>query len=81
MTRRETNVDIFDDRFFEDIEKNIKRKKLREDRPWVYDMIRVLWSSGLMSMQRLTDELWEMRKPVGLPMPRKFKHTVQSFLN
>jgi hypothetical protein len=60
----------------------LKSKKLRSERPWVRDIIRVLWNyrSGV-SMQRLTEELWEMRQPAGLPMPRRFTKTVQSFLN
>jgi len=75
----------FDDLFGEEAEKAYaayqKVKKLRQDRPWVRDIIRALWNyrSGT-SMQRLTDELWAMRQPE-LPMPREFKKTVQSFLN
>lgn len=85
MIKSEINEDIFSDLFSEAAEKAYaeyaKRKKLRENRPWVRDIIRVLWNSSSTSMQRLTDELWAMRKPTGLPMPRKFTNTVQSFLN
>jgi hypothetical protein len=76
----------FDDLFGKEAEEAYaayqKVKKLRQGRPWVRDIIRVLWNyrSGT-SMQRLTDELWAMRKPLELPMPRAFKKTVQSFLN
>lgn len=77
--------DIFSDLYNEAAAKAyaeyVKVKKLRENRPWVRDIIRVLWNSSSTSMQRLTDELWATRKPVGLPMPRKFTNTVQSFLN
>jgi hypothetical protein len=79
------DIDIFGEEHREEADKAIaeynKLKTLREDRPWVRDIIRVLWNRSSTSMQQLTDELWAMRKPVGLPMPREFKKTVQSFLN
>jgi hypothetical protein len=79
------DIDIFSDEYVEEyqmaVAKSEKLKRLRRERPWVGDMIRVLWNRSLTSMQQLTDELWAMRSPAGLPMPRKFVHTVQSFLN
>lgn len=60
----------------------LRSKRLRSERPSVRDIIRVLWRFGTgVSMQRLTGKLWQMRSPTGLPMPRQFKKTVQSFLN
>ena len=66
-----------------DFESYYVAKKLRHDRPWVYDIIRVLWgaSASGMSMNFLCRNLWEMRNPSGLPMPREFGKTVQSSLN
>lgn len=60
-----------------------KAKKLRQERPWVRDIIRVLWGAPRdgVAMDQLVSNLWEMRKPSGLNMPRAFKKTVQSFLN
>lgn len=59
-----------------------KLKELREERPWVRDIIRVLWGfrSGT-TIDRLTKELWSLRNPSGLPEPKAFKKTVQSALN
>ncbi|HML07295.1 MAG TPA: hypothetical protein VK430_04090 [Xanthobacteraceae bacterium] len=60
-----------------------KAKKLRRERPWVRDIIRVLWGASRagISMDQLVRSLWEMRKPSGLNMPSRFRKTVQSFLN
>jgi hypothetical protein len=55
-------------------------RKLRRARPWTYDIIRALWGPSL-TMDTLTITLWEMRNPSGLPMPKQFTKTVQSFLN
>jgi hypothetical protein len=59
-----------------------KLKELRTERPWVRDIIRVLWGfrSGT-TVDRLTKELWSLRNPSGLPEPKAFKKTVQSALN
>jgi len=79
------DIDIFSDEHLEKYEKarakSEKLKTLRQDRPWVRDIIRVLWNRSSTSIQQLTDELRAIRRPAGLPMPRKFEHTVQSFLN
>lgn len=65
-----------------DIEAYYAKKKLRHDRPWTYDIIRVLWGNrALISMDRLCHELWAKRNPSGLPMPKEFRSTVQSALN
>jgi hypothetical protein len=59
-----------------------EKKKLREDRPWVYDIIRVLWGSqSHRSMQALCRDLWHIRNPSSLPMPKQFERTVQSAIN
>ncbi len=59
-----------------------KLKKLRTERPWTFDIIRVLWgTTAYKSMAELTKELWDIRRPSGLPMPKEFDRTVQSFLN
>jgi hypothetical protein len=65
-----------------DLEAFYAAKKLRQDRPWTYDIIRVLWGSrSFISMDHLCRELWGMRNPSGLPMPKRFTQTVQSTLN
>ena len=65
-----------------DIEAYYAARTLRRERPWTYDIIRVLWGSrSSISMQSLCRELWQMRNPSGLPMPKEFTATVQSALN
>jgi hypothetical protein len=56
-------------------------RKLRQERPWARDIIRVLWGVRSMSMDRLIRQLWDLRNPSGLPMPKRFRETVQSCLN
>jgi hypothetical protein len=56
-------------------------RRLRRERPWARDIIRVLWGQRLMRMDDLTTALWDLREPSGLPMPKAFKKTVQSMLN
>jgi hypothetical protein len=53
-------------------------KKLRRDRPWTYDIIRALWGkpSG-RELRLLYRDLWAMRNPVGLAMPKAFAETVR----
>lgn len=60
-----------------------KIAELRRTRPWVRDLIRVLWPYDKRGRRRLLviEELWRLRNPSGLPMPRKFEHTVQSTFN
>jgi hypothetical protein len=56
-------------------------KQARRERPWVRDIIAVLYPrpNGIR-IERLVDELWAMREK-SLPMPEKFRDTVQSRLN
>jgi hypothetical protein len=60
-----------------------KLTELRRTRPWVRDLIRVLWPYDKRGRRRVLviDDLWRLRTPSGLPMPRKFEHTVQSTFN
>jgi hypothetical protein len=77
-------VDLTLDELFDnfDVEAYFAAKKLRRDRPWVYDIIRVLWGTkSFVSMDQLCRELWAIRNPSGLPMPKEFNATVQSALN
>jgi hypothetical protein len=56
--------------------------RLRKERPWTFDIIRVLWgTTSFKSMAMLTHQLWTIRNPSGLPMPKRFTETVQSCLN
>src|SRR5437764_1068522 len=74
------NVDI--NELLRFIETRNAAKKLRKERPWTYDIIRVLWGTrSWISIDQLTRELWQLRNPSGLPMPKKFRETVQSALN
>jgi hypothetical protein len=67
---------------FEDWAKDLERKKLRRERPWTGDIIRVLWGvQTFMFMSQLVRQLWEIRNPSGLPMPDEFEKTIQSTLN
>lgn len=57
-------------------------KKLRHDRPWTRDIIRVLWGTqSWISMDQLTRELWAIRNPSGLPMPKNFGSVIRATLN
>jgi hypothetical protein len=66
---------------FRQWEEEYDRKKLRKERPWTGDIIRVLWGAKWMFMDQLTRQLWNLRNPSGLPMPTEFEKTVQSTLN
>ncbi len=68
------------DEIFRQLDANENRSRLRRANPWTRDIIRVLWG-GWLTMDKLTRTLWEMRNPVGLPIPKAFKQTVQSTLN
>jgi hypothetical protein len=58
------------------------KHKVRQERPWVRDIIRVLWGTkSWLSKDRLDRELWALRQPSGLNMPENFDRTVQSALN
>jgi hypothetical protein len=58
------------------------QNEVRQERPWVRDIIRVLWGTkSWISKDRLDRELWALREPSGLNMPENFSRTVQSFLN
>jgi hypothetical protein len=55
------------------------RKKLRRERPWTGDIIRVLWDvQPWIFMSQLMRRLWELRNPSGLLMPERFEKTIQS---
>jgi hypothetical protein len=66
---------------WEYMERRFEVRQLRKERPWTFDIIRVLSGSSSTSMARLTHELWTIRNPSGLPMPKKFPETIQSCLN
>jgi len=62
-----------------DLDKYYAEKKLRKDRPWVYDIIRVLWGRPAgVALRTLDRELWDLRNPVGLPMPSAFSETIRA---
>jgi hypothetical protein len=65
----------------EKADKILAGRRLQKSRPWAYDISRVLWASRSVSMHQLTQRLWDLRNPSGLPMPKRFQRTVQSALN
>jgi hypothetical protein len=79
-----TEPDDFLDKLFADYEVILAKRKLRKERPWTFDIIRVLWghraASG-MRIENLVRELWHIREPSGLNMPKAFGNTVQSTVN
>jgi hypothetical protein len=84
--RRELTLkDLLEPINFDDVERFVEKQKklkaLRRERPWVRDIISVLWARSLVSMDQLTRQLWAMRNPSGLPMPDQFQKTIQSVLN
>lgn len=65
-----------------DIDAYYARKALRHDRPWAFDIIRVLWGNrSSVSVKRLCGDVWKLRNPSDLPMPKDFGRTIQSVLN
>ena len=77
-------TDIDYDEFLRQIGEAIEKSHLRKERPWVYDIVRVLWghrSSQGMRIEVLARELWHLREPSGLNVPKEFGKTVQSVLN
>lgn len=89
MVKKVIAIDTFDfdsGPTWEEIEKLFAArealKKTRKERPWVADIIKVLWGTrSSMSMQRLCRELKHIRNPSGLPEPKALENTVQSALN
>jgi hypothetical protein len=80
------HIPMTEEEFWEKAEKVWDEKQriagLRKERPWTFDIIRVLWgTTSFKSMAMLTHELWTIRNPSGLPMPKRFTETVQSCLN
>jgi len=76
----ERKFDLTLDEFLDfDLEPYYAAKKLRADRPWAYDIIRALWGSLYgVPLTSLYRDLWAMRNPVGLPMPKAFEETIRS---
>src|ERR1700730_8975921 len=84
MARRplKTSTDLSIDEIFEGGEKFLAARRLRKNRPWAYDIIRVLWGThSQLSMAQLVKQLRDLRGPVGLPTPRAFERAIQSTLN
>ena len=82
-TLEDLDLDNFDiNELVQQVEANQKLRGLRKENPWVRDIIRILWASkSSVTMDRLTRELWSLRSTGGLPMPKKFRETIQSALN
>ena len=64
--------------FFGEIEKKRHIKQLRKKHPWARDIILILWGFGEAgtTVVRLVEELWSLRNPSGLPMPKRFRATI-----
>jgi hypothetical protein len=76
MTEEEEND------FIGDLVLWLQKRQLRKDRPWVYDIVRVILprqSKGLR-MQRIYQEVRDMRDPSGLPKPRAFEAIVRHMI-
>jgi hypothetical protein len=67
------------DPFLEELIARWVKRKLQRGRPWVYDIVRILLprSKGLR-LQRIYQEVREIRDPRELPKPRMFEETVRS---
>ena len=64
------------------VKASLEKKKIRRERPWAYDIIRVLWPCKIeLHIDPLVREVWELRNGTLLPMPKEFRNTVQSTLN
>jgi hypothetical protein len=75
-----SNIDI--EELLRSVEEAVAAKKLRDENPYVRDLIRVLWpyQRGLQR-QFVIDRVWALRQPKGLPIPKTFEQTVQSSFN
>jgi hypothetical protein len=59
-----------------------RKQKLREDNPWVRDIIRALWDTDtFLFFDTLVRRVREFREAAGLPIPEALNETVQSTLN
>jgi hypothetical protein len=59
-----------------------RNRELRDDNPWVRDIIRALWETDTFLLKNtLVRLVGEMRQAAGLPIPEALDETVQSFLN
>ncbi|MFI5021412.1 MAG: hypothetical protein ACHQRJ_07145 [Alphaproteobacteria bacterium] len=65
-----------------DIDAYYAAKRVRRERPWVRDIIRALWGRRLgMQLQQLYRDVWGLRYPSGLKMPKEFEAALRSSLN
>ena len=39
----ETDLDDFFEKLLQEVQASLEKKKLRRERPWTYDIIRILW--------------------------------------
>lgn len=63
------------------IEATARARKLRHDRPWAYDILRVvLPSRSGLRLQEIYRFVRDMRDPTGLPQPEEFEATVRSVI-
>jgi hypothetical protein len=59
-----------------------RMKALRKERPWAFDLIRVLWARPRgLSNQEIYDAIREIRDPAELPKPKQFAATIRAELN
>ncbi len=67
------------DRFLDELIVRWWKRKLQKGRPWAYDIVQVLLprSKGLR-LQRIYQEVREIRDPSELPKPKMFEETVRS---
>lgn len=75
----EEDVDL--DELFRIVDELYAARKLRKERPWTSDIIRVLWGRASVSMDQLTKDVAAFRRSTNLPTPQAFAKTVQSCLN
>ena len=59
-----------------------RMKALRRERPWAFDLIRVLWAHPRgLNNQQIYDAVREIRDPSELPKPKQFAATIRAELN
>ncbi|WP_395019809.1 hypothetical protein [Dongia sp.] len=79
-------ADLDLDAFFKEWDEQYARqkqlKKLRKERPWTYEIIRVLYGRPNGSdLQHLYRDVWAIRYSVDLPKPKEYEATVRSCIN
>jgi hypothetical protein len=72
-----------DHSWFDELIRDAEAKQLKNENPYVLQLIRVLWPFGERGLARrhVIERVWRLRNEIGVAMPKAFGATVQSAYN